>query len=277
MAEKWRWIDSGPGDGFSNMALDEALLNLFQSGKPVFRTYSWEPEALSLGRFQNARKSLNLETCARDGITVVRRITGGGIIHHKNELTYSLVCGQEDIASGVSVKESYRILCGFLLKFYRELGLEADFAWKTSVSGTKLGVPSIYCFAGKEEFDITVKGLKIGGNAQRRFKNIIFQHGSIPIRLEPENSLKYLAEKPVDLDNQSASLVDMGATTGIEMLKTLLKKSFFEYFNVQEDSVGLTGEEREEADRLLRDKYSTDRWNLDEIGSLKVLQEPCKA
>jgi lipoate-protein ligase A len=43
-----------------------------------------------------------------------------------------------------------------------------------------LGQKTAFCFAGKEEYDLLIKGRKMGGNAQRRFKDVIFQHGSIP-------------------------------------------------------------------------------------------------
>lgn len=265
MSEFWRWIDTGPLSGPENMAIDESLLNNLKPGRPVFRVYGWEPEALSIGRFQNARKALDLDACSRENIPVVRRITGGGIIHHHDELTYSLVCTQEDIASGASVKESFRILCGFLLSFYDKLGLKAEFAL-TAIPQSRLGVPSAFCFAGKEEYDILVDGKKIGGNAQRRFKNIIFQHGSIPIRLDRNRSSNFLCEKPADLNHSTTCLEELGVMDGFKSLSTVLKTSVLEHFKTGISEQELTAEESAAARSLLVNKYSTDKWNLDEIG-----------
>ena len=265
MAEYWRWIDTGALSGPENMAVDEALLNFHKPGRPVFRVYGWEPGALSIGRFQNAKNALDLEACRRSGIPFVRRITGGGIIHHHDELTYSLVCSQEDIASGVSVKESFRILCGFLLSFYEKIGLNADFA-VNAFPGSRLGVPAAFCFAGKEEYDITVNGRKIGGNAQRRFKNIIFQHGSIPLRLSREESASYLAEKSAGLDMTAVCLEELGVDLETRALKTILREAVQSHFKTGLSDQELSSEETAAVKTLLENKYSTDRWNLDEIG-----------
>src|ERR1035438_5738432 len=97
--DTWRLIVSGPLDGVSNMAVDEALFSMFspEVSLPVLRLYSWEPPAVSLGRFQIPDEVLNLEKCAAEGVMVVRRITGGGMIFHADELTYSIVCSPEQI------------------------------------------------------------------------------------------------------------------------------------------------------------------------------------
>src|SRR4051812_14673902 len=93
-ATRWRLIDTGALDGPSNMAVDEALLRCFDPVRslPVLRIYGWNPPALSLGRYQDAAAALHLSLCAHDGVPVVRRMTGGGIIFHALELTYSIVC-----------------------------------------------------------------------------------------------------------------------------------------------------------------------------------------
>src|SRR6185369_10479554 len=182
-APTWRLIVTSPLSGAENMAIDEALLRSFdpESSLPVLRLYGWNPPALSLGRFQKAAEVLNLERCRQDDITIVRRITGGGVIYHADELTYSIVCAPGQIPPAASVKDSFRVLTGFLLAFYRRLGLDAAYALDVAPAGTCLGERTAFCFAGKESFDILADGCKIGGNAQRRTKRLIFQHGSIPL------------------------------------------------------------------------------------------------
>ena len=67
----WRLIDTGPLDGASNMAIDEALLDSFdpERSTPMLRLYGWNPPALSFGRFQDAGKVLDLERCRADNVT----------------------------------------------------------------------------------------------------------------------------------------------------------------------------------------------------------------
>ncbi|MGB7630634.1 MAG: lipoate--protein ligase family protein, partial [Candidatus Deferrimicrobium sp.] len=179
----WRLIDTGPLDGASNMAIDEALLDNFDPGKstPVLRLYGWSPPALSLGRFQDAGEVLDLDRCRADGVSVVQRITGGGVIYHAEELTYAIVCAPHHLPGETTIKESYRFLTGFLLSFYRELGLPAAYAAEVPEDTSRLGKRTPFCFAGRESYDILIDGRKIGGNAQRRLRRAVFQHGSIPL------------------------------------------------------------------------------------------------
>ena len=71
---------------------------------------------------------LDLERCRAKNVTVVQRITGGGVIYHADELTYAIVCAPQHLPGETTVKESFRYLTGFLLTFYRELGLPAAYA-----------------------------------------------------------------------------------------------------------------------------------------------------
>ena len=159
------------------MALDEALAESVRAGGlPFLRFYFWEPATLSLGRFQNLQSGLTDE--ARD-LPLVRRPTGGGGIWHADELTYSLGCVQDDL--GVTgVKASFELLCGFLVQAWRSLGWNASFAKDAASDRSVLGAFTPACFAGQEEYDILVAGKKLGGNAQRRDRTSIFQHGSLP-------------------------------------------------------------------------------------------------
>lgn len=243
----WRLIDSGPGDGAVNMATDEALLDWFVPGRsaPVFRLYQWSPPALSLGRFQKAEEVLNVERCAATGIPVVKRITGGGVIYHGAELTYSLVCSPEHVLPAASLKDSFRVLTSFLLRFYEKLGLDATYAVDhPSVMNETLGIRTAFCFAGRESYDILVDGRKIGGNAQRRLRNVIFQHGSIPLENHSARGASYMRSPPESIEATTAALADFGADRPVENLKLLLAEAFRETMksNLMPDC--LTDEER---------------------------------
>src|SRR5688572_32810466 len=84
--ERWRLITTWGADPSFNMGLDETLLERPES-PPTVRFYPWKPDTLSLGYFQ---KHADVPGAARAG-AVVRRITGGGAIHHVRELTFSIV------------------------------------------------------------------------------------------------------------------------------------------------------------------------------------------
>lgn len=264
----WRLIDTGSLPGPANMAIDEALLRGFDpnSSAPILRLYGWSPPALSLGRFQDADQVLNLERCREDDVAVVRRITGGGVIYHADELTYSIVCAPGQIPSAASVKDSFRVLTGFLLDFYRRLGLDAVYAQDAAPAGTRLGERTAFCFAGKESFDILANGCKIGGNAQRRLKGLIFQHGSIPLVNRAHTGLGYMREQGAELAHGAIALADCGVAAGADGLQRDLVAAFSYSFMVKLSKDVLSAQEQAAAEQLGRMKYATDSWNLEGVG-----------
>lgn len=230
----WRLIDTGPLPGPENMAIDEALLACFKPGFsiPVLRLYAWEPAAFSCGRFQKEEEIIDLESCRIDSIPVVKRITGGGVIYHAEELTYSLVCPAEAIPDSRSVKAAFFHLTAFLLDFYSSLGLSPLYAAEHYRDGRPLGERTALCFAGTESCDILIRGKKIGGNAQRRLKETIFQHGSIPLRQMAAKGVPYLMEKRSDLQEKTTSLAEEGVRLTREELAPLLAKAFADRMGV---------------------------------------------
>jgi lipoate-protein ligase A len=247
------------------MAIDEALLRSFDPAVslPTLRLYGWQPATLSLGRFQNAADVLDLEHCHADDVAIVRRVTGGGVIYHVDELTYSLVCAPEQIPPAANIKDSFRVLTGFLLNFYRKLGLKPAYAADVAPPGTKLGERTPFCFAGKESFDIVVNGRKIGGNAQRRLKGIIFQHGSIPLLNRAATGLTYMRDQAAEHAAGTASLADLGITDDAATLQSALQQAFRSHFGVMLQQDRLTEAEQQDMAQLLRSKYGSNAWNLE--------------
>lgn len=250
------------------MAIDEALLRSFDPAVslPVLRLYGWNPPTLSLGRFQKASQVLDLDRCRADGVAVVRRMTGGGVIYHADELTYSLVCAPEQIPAASSIKDSFRVLTGFLLSFYRTLGLDAAYAVDAAPEGTRLGERTAFCFAGKESFDILAGGRKIGGNAQRRLKGLIFQHGSIPLYNRAGKGLSYMQDQAPEHVEGTASLAEYGVSADRNSLLQGLSSAFGGYFGVELTNDILSDREQTDMNELISNRYSADLWNLEGEG-----------
>jgi lipoate-protein ligase A len=156
----FRLLQTGHHRGFYNMGLDEALLEAVSGGKslPVLRFYGWNPPTVSVGYFQGLEEEVDLGACKRLGVDVVRRITGGGAVLHRTELTYSIIVPQYHPLAGTSPQDSYRIICAGIIG-----GLEL------------LGVPSQ--FTGIN--DIVTGGRKVSGNAQTRRMGCVLQHGTV--------------------------------------------------------------------------------------------------
>ncbi|MCK7517971.1 MAG: hypothetical protein MZV64_09790 [Ignavibacteriales bacterium] len=76
----FRLLETGVQPGAFNMGLDEAILNAVAEGRrpPTLRLYGWNPPAVTLGYFQGLEDEVDREACARMGVDIVRRVTGGG-------------------------------------------------------------------------------------------------------------------------------------------------------------------------------------------------------
>lgn len=246
------------------MAVDEALLQHFDPAvsPPVLRLYGWEPPAFSVGRFQRPEEALQLDRCVAAGIPVVRRITGGGAIYHAAELTYAVVCAPRHISGALGVKETFRALTAFLLRFYGSLGIKASWAADSPPIEGCYGVRTPLCFAGKEEYDIIIGGRKIGGNAQRRLRDAIFQHGSIPLRCALSEALPFFREPPAGLVDGTTSLAQLGVGADPAWLRGELARAFGETLGVELTPSILTAEEEATAAGLGAGRYGGDAWNL---------------
>ncbi len=246
---RWRLIRTAPASGALNMAIDRVLSESFKSGKsePVFRLYSWSPPAVSLGRFQKAGETVDVEMCRKHGIDIVRRITGGSAILHENELTYSIVCSAE-ILPCRGVKESYMYLTGFLIDAYRRIGLEASYACLSDPE--RVRKDSGFCFSESGPCDITIYGKKIGGSAQKRTRKKIFQHGSIPFTIRDD--IEKFFRVPVSGSSEAVSLYKLHCP--LEGFEDLILESFERKMGVEFYETSLTAGEKELAEKLIYEK-----------------------
>lgn len=239
----WRFLYSGHLPPSTNMAIDEALIDMYASeGRPVFRIYGWQPPGFSIGCSQNAEAVLDVYACERDGIPIVKRPTGGGIIYHCREVTYSLVCKEFDIGTPLTVKEGYKTICSFLLESYRHYGLNPCFSIDCK-AGNKLR--SSFCFSSFEDYDILIEGKKLGGNAQKWRRKIILQHGSIPLDMDFPSILKYVKEPVYNALKKTTSLnQSVGREVTFEEFAGVMCENFCKVFSAQLDRQDLTTEER---------------------------------
>jgi len=197
-----------------NMRLDKALFDGFKSSDmPIFRVYTWE-KSFTYGVSQSMDSLKNDAHLTSYDDNHAQRMTGGGILFHGNDISYSLVIPTSYVKD-LSVKQSYELICDFLMGFYKRLGLHPVYA--KDLEEINLS-KSHYCQEGYEPYDILVDGKKIGGNAQRRSKGTIFQHGSISI----DNSTYSMGH----------SLEDLGVKISFNKARELLAESFAKTFNV---------------------------------------------
>jgi len=163
-------LQSGPCDCAFNMALDEALLEAMpRLGAPLLRFYAWTQPAASFGYFQKYREVEQL-TLLRP---LIRRPTGGGIVPHNADWTYSLVFPATSEWYALPAVESYRRAHEWIQAAFARLHIPTELA--LSCRKGEAG----QCFAGYETSDVLWQGKKIAGAAQRRTRNGLLIQGSV--------------------------------------------------------------------------------------------------
>jgi lipoate-protein ligase A len=181
--------DESPHSAAMNMAIDEALLET--AVVPTIRFYRWRSPALSFGYFGKF-SDVAIYVAGRD---LVRRWTGGGIVFHGDDLTYSIVIPSSDPVfdeSSIGIYEKiHRALCAALAAGDQDAelaSLEAlcerrksrkgylQIAQRRTGDRRSLGYN---CFANPVRADVMMDGRKIAGAAQRRTRRGLLQQGSI--------------------------------------------------------------------------------------------------
>jgi lipoate-protein ligase A len=166
----WVLVNSGKCAAAFNMALDEALLEAMpRLQKPVLRFYGWTEPAATFGYFQKFSE-VERATPLRP---LIRRPTGGGMVPHAADWTYSAAFPPGHEWHSLKAEESYRRIHDWLRRAFTELKIETELA-----PGCKKMLPG-QCFIGHEKSDLLWRGKKIAGAAQRRNKLGLLIQGSV--------------------------------------------------------------------------------------------------
>ncbi len=176
--KSWLILESGAGSAAFHMALDEVLLETMSHWqRPVLRFYQWTERAASFGYFQKYSE-VEPMTSLRP---LVRRPTGGGLVPHDGDWTYSIVFPAGHEWYGLKAAESYRRVHEWLQAAFGRLKLITELAPHCR------RVEPGQCFAGHEKFDLLWHGKKIAGAAQRRTRDGLLVQGSVqpPGNLSP--------------------------------------------------------------------------------------------
>lgn len=227
----------------NNMAIDDSLFtNYNENNSPIFRVYNWT-KSFTVGISQSVYDYDLYKDFNED---YAKRITGGGILFHGHDISYSLIV-PVTLLGTLNIKESYEKICSFILNFYKSLQLDAKFAKDDK---NVILSKNQYCQVGFEAYDILINGKKIGGNAQKRSKKYIFQHGSIPLKSKKDKDGNIIYDEKIGY-----TLEDFNINIDFEEAKIKLIEAFKNTFNVELDYSTLTNEENEKKIKLLKDKY----------------------
>ena len=228
MTPIWRLLDTGLRPAAQNFALNRALLEARRAGEApnTLRFLRFTPSAL-LGFHQSAAQELNLDYCREQGITVQRRITGGGAIcFDPGQLGWELYLTKADVGSA-DMSAIARRICEAAARGISALGVEARY---------------------RPRNDIEVDGRKVSGTGGAFDGEALMYQGTLLLEFDVERMLRVLripAEKLSDKAVASArervaSLAELlGRIPRLEEAKRALAAALGAEFGVEFREGGL--------------------------------------
>ncbi|MDR2463684.1 MAG: lipoate--protein ligase family protein [Verrucomicrobiales bacterium] len=214
-----RVIVHPPQNRYLNMAIDEALLRL--CALPVLRFYQWtEPDAVSIGYFQPHADA--------HGRPFVRRYTGGGLVDHAGDFTYSVILSKDHPLTVSGTSRSYQLIHEAVAQGLQRIGATVRLA------PADAEVSSSACFQKAVRHDVVAADAqKLAGAAQRRTREGCLHQGSVRLA--------------------NFTFTSLTRAIGEQLLPLLAA-------DAQESS--LSAAEQDKALTLERERYATELWNF---------------
>lgn len=225
--EPWEFWQDTAHSPAANMAIDEALLLTAPArGRPLLRVYEWDRLAVSIGYVQS-------RAAAPTGFAVVRRPTGGGVVYHDHDFTYTVAIPAGHWLAGLDRTLSYDWINRAVLAGLERCRMAPSLAVQDMPHGVDRA--SMVCFQNPTRYDILLDARKVAGSAQRRTKSGILHQGSI----------------------------HFGAPLPMPRLAmtTAIRAGFGEILNVDFTAFVPDATLWETAAALERERYATDAWN----------------
>ncbi len=229
--EKGLIIETGELDVYGQMAADEAVCEALPA-RHVLRFYNWKAPGITFGYSQRRKAVAEAVAAAGSRITdIVRRPTGGGIVFHESDLTFSFVFHQPGVY--FEPGKVYDRLHSAINSEYARLGIPFDLL-SEKTRDYAVNDPVMSCFSKPVDKDILYNGKKVLGGALRKLGDYMLYQASFQAPDARGNA-------PL---HRNAIIKALGGEFGLH----------WETAAMPERTAGRTAE-------LTREKYSTTAWN----------------
>ncbi|GJG86483.1 lipoate--protein ligase [Gemmatimonadetes bacterium T265] len=253
-----RFVDNrGVLDARRNLALEEYVLRHTPSDEDCLLFYVNAP-AIIIGRNQNTIEEINPAVVAERGITVVRRLSGGGAVYHDlGNLNFSFMT-----PAAPDRFNRYEAFLRPVLDVLRALGLDAELGGRN---------------------DVTVGGRKVSGNAQFTTTRRMFSHGTLLVDADLDAVTAALNPKPGKVESKGvksirgrvANIAELVAARGgapgggppvtVDSLRdAILERLFGTHDLARVPQVEMTEEDWRAIERLAVEKYGAWAWTYGE-------------
>ena len=235
-----KYLDLTFADPASNLACDEALLELCEKNEEDGFLRIWEPEHyfVVLGYSNKVASEVNVTACEAKGIPIFRRFSGGGtVLQGPGCLNYSLAVNNERLGIPADLTASYRFVLERHLKFCAGQSCET-----VQIQGIS---------------DLTLDGRKFSGNAQHRKRSRLF-HGTFLLSFDITLIEKYLAmpsRQPDYRRGRSHEAFLCNLSVAPNDVRQALKQTWEANEPLHEIPV-------DRIKALVRERYSQDAWNF---------------
>lgn len=259
-----RFISSGARTAAFNMAMDEALATTLsrQRSFSYLRFYRWQPYSLSFGYNQRIERSIDLESANRFKVDIVRRMSGGKMVFHADEHTFSLGLTaeyvREAIGNAATFLDMFKFAVEPLVAALVEQGVPARFSSAREMVSGKGN--HLHCYAAAAGHSIFAGQHKLVGAAGVFRDDCLIIHGSIPISIVAPPAELFLSLHREERNVEMSSLSEFIAPKKIDAFPEFVARVYSERFQCEMSIDQPDKEELSLAMQLARDKYMHLNW-----------------
>ena len=180
MSIVWEVVDAGKCPAQHNMDEDARFLGEMQARpQHVLRFYDWEHPSLTYGHFVKPEELLNLNEAERLGVQIARRPTGGGVISHFTDFTFSLLVPKDSPYYTIDTLKNYCFVNQKIKEALQSVTKDSLVLLESSEVGS--GALERFCMAKPTVLDVMCGSLKVSGGAQRRTRHGFLHQGTISL------------------------------------------------------------------------------------------------
>ena len=236
----WRLVNDHTTNPKMNLAKEEAILRARQEDACLDTLRFWMNErSVIIGCFGDAKREVDLEMCRRNGVDLVRRISGGGAVYQDlGNLNLSVIAKSSLIKLPDDVLKIYEFISNPLKTALLNMGVEAEFHPPNSIFSN---------------------GRKVSGLALHRLYDTWLIHGTLLIDVDLSTLCKVLLRPKAPV----ANITDLAPQKlTVDDARLALANSFRKFLDIDFEEKGLSEDELTQAENLLQLKYSRQNWNM---------------
>jgi lipoate-protein ligase A len=209
----WRVLDTGKASAHRNMELSRELLaSLGHLGQTVLHCFEWARPSITYGVLVRAEQLLDLEATTRLGLDLAQRPTGGGVMFHVEDLSFSLAVPASSPCYSSSPERNYAWVNQAVARaIERTMGRPGSSLLQQALVSPNPRAAR-FCMSVPTRYDVLWNNRKVGGAAQRCTRHGFLHQGSIALVPTPavwlEQSIRAPEGVRMGMDRHAGSLLE---------------------------------------------------------------------